>query len=179
MEKNKITVLCEGSSDASFIRRFLTERGYDRRQIHVRPFPQAQGSGEQFVREHFPQELVALRQWKNRALIVMLDADTLSVAERERQLNDACAAKKIPAPTAEDATVFVIPKRNSETWFKFLLSEPFSEMEEKFIKQSDNHERAKLAAKILNDLCFRKQKMPSDVPSSLLLTCNSWKRAGV
>jgi hypothetical protein len=174
MKKDKIIVICEGSSDASFIRRFLKKRGYAPRDIDVCPYPSGEGCGEQFVRKNYPEQLRELRRWKNRGLIVMLDADTATISLRKQQLEEACRASNVSARTKSDPVLFVIPVRNSETWYKYLIGESFSELETKAQKKSNNHELAKAAAERLHDFCYREQKIPVPAPASLQETCEEW-----
>lgn len=169
-----ITVICEGSSDEAFIRRFLAKRGFDARRVNVYR-REGSGSGEQFVREKYPGVLKELRRWKNRGLIVMSDADTKSTEERKRELNAACDAVGVPARKPGEPVLLAIPKRNSETWYKHLHGTAASECEGKEFKKSDNHDFARAAADRLNEWCFERQRLPAPVLPSLREACEEWR----
>jgi len=82
--------------------------------------PAGAGSGEQWVRERFAVEVEAFRGRRahaGTALIVVIDADAISVQERLAQLDrklDEAQADRI-RPDAEQVARLV-PKRNVETW---------------------------------------------------------------
>jgi hypothetical protein len=84
------------------------------------PYPAGAGSGEQWVRERFPVEVEVCRRRRahaETALIVLIDADELSVQERLAQLDrnlDEAQADRV-RPDAEQIARLV-PKRNIETW---------------------------------------------------------------
>ena len=170
-----ITVLCEGSSDAAFIRRFLAKRGFDAKKVTVCEYPAGEGCGEKFVCTRYPQELKELRRWKNRGLIVMSDADTKSTADRKRELNAACDAAGVPARKPGEPVLLAIPKRNSETWYKHLHGAAASECEGKEFKKSDNHDFARAAADRLDAWCFERQRLPAPTLPSLLDVCEEWR----
>ncbi len=71
-----IVLLCEDSQTNSFVRRFLRRRGFDHRDITTLPLPGGSGSGEQWVRERYPDQLRAIRGKQAAYLIVVTDADT-------------------------------------------------------------------------------------------------------
>jgi len=58
----RIVLLCEDEQIACFIRPFLKNRGWTAHDIREEIAPSGQGSGEQWVRERYPQELLATRQ---------------------------------------------------------------------------------------------------------------------
>jgi len=117
-------VLCEGLQDWVFVRRTLMTLGYDARRIRVLPYPHdGQGAGEQHVREQYAREVRSHRSRAARmktALVVHTDADTKAVQERyeslERQLDGAGLAPR----DAHETIAVLIPKRNTETWIRFL-----------------------------------------------------------
>ena len=67
-----------------FLRRFLRRRfgRQFRRQVASVPFAAGRGSGEQRVREQFPDQLELIRGRRGAALIVVIDADTESAEVR-------------------------------------------------------------------------------------------------
>ena len=170
-----ITVICEGSSDEAFIRRFLFKRGFASHQIKVCSYPEGKGSGEQFVRARYPKLLQEVRNRQNRGLIVMLDADTKSTADRKRELHAACDAAGVPARKPGEPVLLAIPKRNSETWYKHLHGAAASECEGKEFKKGDNHDFARAAADRLDEWCFERQRLPAPTLPSLLDVCEEWR----
>ena len=88
-----ITLLCEDSQTNAFVRQFLKHRNFGRRDIHTRQLPSGSQSGEQWVRERYPDELQAIRGRQNAYLIVVIDADRNSTADRRAQL-DACVRRE-------------------------------------------------------------------------------------
>ena len=102
MTRPKITVLCE-------------DKQHDR-QIYavLRPKTSA-GAGEQFVRDHYPAYLDAIRK-RSGVLVVMIDSDHYSRAQRLKQMDVACHQKGVLPRTRGDKVALFIPQRNIETW---------------------------------------------------------------
>lgn len=116
-------VLCEGLQDALFVRRVLLRLGIGERDLRIEYSPRGRGSGEQYVREHFPDDLQAhrVRQAKRRAvLIVLTDADTRSLAATRDQLEHAVTNQGLTPRGTEEAVAILIPRRNIETWLTAL-----------------------------------------------------------
>ena len=113
-----VVILAEDIQTECFIRRFLVEQGWDRRQIRPETLPKGQGSGEQWVREKFVNELKAYRSRATRAatrLIVASDADTRTVHEQIQTFRQACVEAKVPFRNNGEHVAFIIPRRNIET----------------------------------------------------------------
>jgi hypothetical protein len=112
-----VVVLAEDRRQQEFIRRFLT-RLYSPRQIRLAPLPSG-GSGEQWVRKHYSIEVKAFRTRAAKAktaLIVAIDADTGTVDTRQRQLAAILDSAEIKPRLIAEPIVYLIPKRNVETW---------------------------------------------------------------
>ena len=171
--KSEIVVICEGSVDATFVRTFLRKRGY-KRNVHFLSYPQGKGCGEQFVRKNYPVELKALRRWKNKGLLVMLDADAGSVENRMRQLDEACDSVGVERRRNQEPVAFIVPKRNVETWLVYLHGGVWGEEED--YKKSVNDDLAKGAARKLHDMCYKDQKLLEPAPDSLKKSCDEWRR---
>lgn len=123
-------VLCEGLQDALFARRVLLRLGIGERDLRIEYSPRGRGSGEQYVREHYPEDLEAhrVRQAKRRAVLVVLtDADTRSVAATLDHLAEAVANQNLAPRCASDAVAILIPRRNIETWLTALEGAPVDE----------------------------------------------------
>lgn len=173
-DKSEIIVLCEGSADAVFVRRFLKLRGYDKRKVRVRPYPAGKGCGEKFVRDNFPTELKEHRQWQSRGLIVLIDGDGKTVAERQKKLDADCLAAGVPVRTAKEAVIIGVPSLNIESWFVYLEGGTWSEVNDYAKRKEDA--LAKASAEKLHEFCYKKQKLPSPPPSSLEAICCEWKQ---
>lgn len=101
-------VVCEDIRHRQFVTGYLERLELDNRNT-VYKLCDA-GSGEQFVRELFPKELVAFRAAlarRSAALVAVIDADLMTVEERMRQF---------PSLNENEPCVLVIPKRHIETW---------------------------------------------------------------
>lgn len=124
----KLVLLCEDRQHEAFACRFFEKIGWHRRAIRVEKSPQGRGSGEQWVRQRFPQELKALRSSHVTALLVaIVDADRSTVTERLRAFEDACSAADVPPRGPQDSATILIPRRNIETWFAYLQGKSVDE----------------------------------------------------
>jgi hypothetical protein len=92
-----IVILVEDMRTENLLRRYLQRLGQDNRNIRVARIPDGRGSGEQFVRERYASEVQALRNVHTKAcLIVSIDADTKTTAERRQQLERALREAEEP-----------------------------------------------------------------------------------
>ena len=126
----RMTVLCEDLQQACFVRRFLMNRGWTRHDIREQIHPSGQGSAEQGVRIRFPNELRAYRSKSNHlqnGLIVVVDADVREVNDRLRNFDAACDQNDIDPKQNAERVLFVVPKRNIETWLAYLRGETVDE----------------------------------------------------
>lgn len=115
----EIIVLAEDLRQGNFVRHYLMRCGHHHRRIVLRLAPHGQGSGEQYVRRQYPIEVAYYRnrsRARKAALATVLDADTGSVEEHERELSAALAAADEAKPKDGEAICVLIPKRNIETW---------------------------------------------------------------
>jgi hypothetical protein len=80
--------------------------------------PSGQGSAEAWVRKTFAKEVSAFRsRHAQTKLIVVIDADTGSVQDRLRQLDQTLRENgKEPVDATTEQIARLIPKRNIETW---------------------------------------------------------------
>ena len=173
--KSEVIVLCEDSAQNSFIRQFLKQRGFSHRQIRSLPLAgRTGGAGEKLVRDQYPGELQSMRRWQNKALIVMLDADTGTVQHRKDQLDRACDEKGVARRTAGEPVVVAVPKRNVETWFVYLTGSAWDEQSDEWKRKRDD--LARPAADGLHDMCYRQQSLTDPAPPSLQDACAEWQR---
>jgi hypothetical protein len=123
----KITILCEDLQQACFVRRFLMNRGWTRHDLYESIAPAGSGSGEQWVRERLPREMKAYRSKCNHlrnGLVAVIDADSLEVVDRVRGFETACDQQGVASKQSDERVLYVIPKRNIETWLAYLRGAP-------------------------------------------------------
>ena len=179
-----MVLLCEDLQTDMFLRRFLRRRfgrrfrrrfgRRFRRQIDSVPFAAGSGSGEQRVREQFPDQLELIRGRRGAALIVVIDADTESAEVRRTQLQRQCAVRGIEALRASDPVLVVVPRRSIETWFHYLSGHEFDETTRyRHIRREADCEPL---ADRLYDMCHKQQKLAEPAPASLVEACREYPR---
>ena len=86
----QVVLLCEDQQQKVFFYRMLKRLGYTRDTLYIRPTPQGKQSAEQYVREHFPEEVDGHRRHTvSCCLVVGIDADSCTVQQRYTQLDNA------------------------------------------------------------------------------------------
>lgn len=178
-QPSQVIVLCEDAQTECFIRKFLCQRlrWCNRRNIRSEVLPKGVGSGEQWVRKGFLKELKAYRSRMARArtcLIVAIDADTMTVAQRLRQFEQACMEEGIPFRSDAEEIAFMIQKRNIETWFAYLREEMGVDEDETYTRYDNEGDCHADAAK-LAEMCARQQLAPLP-PPSLQYACEEFSR---
>jgi hypothetical protein len=188
----KITLLCEDTQHAVFVRYFLVERGFNKRDIYTVPLPVGQsGSKEQFVRETYLSEVRKYRQAinikKNNqkenskrmtsiALVVMTDADNLSVQQRINQLSSVLKENDLPDRQREEAIAVFIPKRNIETWIAHLRGENVNEEDNKTYNKLPKESDCKPQVEDLADRCQQQELLETNILPSLKIACQEFQR---
>jgi len=113
-------VLCEDESHWLFVYRWLLERGVHRGEIRRIDLPAGRRAGTQHVLSSYSGEVREYRRRANnvqsRRLIVVIDADTSTVAARSAALDAELVKAGLPARGATERICFLIPRRNLETW---------------------------------------------------------------
>lgn len=176
-KSSQVIILCEDTQQECFVRRFLKiASGIEGKMLRVVKNPSGKGSGEQFVREHFPIELKAFRLRAAKAktdLIVVIDADTSTISQRKQKLNTACSEKNINERQKNERVSFIIPKRNIETWIHHLEGKVTNEKSaySKLPIESDCQTAVDHLYKICSDGTGQ-----ADLPDSLLDACLEYKR---
>lgn len=125
----QIVILCEDRQTAAFARRFAEAKGWEKRQIEVILSPKGRGSGEQWVRERYANEVRKLRAapYVARGLVVVMDEDTQSTEPRDVQLTNALKKQGVTIRSANEPILHIIPCRNIETWLAYLGGETVDE----------------------------------------------------
>ena len=179
--KASVIVLAEDVQMRSFIRRFLKGLNFDTtNKYRDADFPPGQGSGEQRVRELLLRELVAYRGRVAKGykgfhlLIVLTDADQLTVRERRRQLEEEIKTAGVGPLRPDEDVAILIPRRNIETWIYFLNSKAVDETSSyrKLMKPSD----CKEAVSRLVELYRSDRPLPDDLPDSLRVGIEELRR---
>ena len=128
---SQVIVLVEDNRHQQLILRYLRRVGLELHAMRFVPSPSGAGSGEQWVREQFAQEVAAYRSRRAHAetkLIVVIDADTHNFQERLAQLDRTLQDAGVPGFDANtDQIARLIPKRNVETWILCLNEEQVEE----------------------------------------------------
>lgn len=168
-------LLCEDQQIAAFTRRFLKKRGVKPHQLRECIAPSGAGSAEQWVRERYPWELKAIRKRTGIMLVVGTDADTLTVEQRIKTLDEACKKQGIAERKPDEPILMVVPKRSIETWLAYLREEtPVDEITQypRYAQESDCRKQVER----LDEGC-RKANLPVAMPSSLETACKTWNLA--
>lgn len=172
----ELVILCEDQQQAVFARHYFIERGFHPRKIRVRISPRGEGSGEQYVREQYPQEMRAYRRrsaYLSTILVVVIDADTVSVQARLQQLDQALTATSQEKRQASERVAVFVPKRNIETWIHFVRGTAVDE-ETVYAKLTYPGECKHDVIKLARDIC--PAGLPPDAPPSLQTACEELQR---
>ena len=114
---SQVILLVEDSRHQQFIFRYLRTVGLEPRVIRVFKSPSGSGSAEQWVRERFAIEVEECRARRAKTkLIVVIDADTHTVPQRLRQLDQALHEAGVASIRDTEEIARLVPKRNVETW---------------------------------------------------------------
>ena len=171
-----VVILSEDTQTECFIRRFPRKRSYDSRQIRTETLPKGGGSGEQWVRQKFINELKAYRSRSSRAatcLIVASDADDKTVEDRIQTFRDMCAETGMAFRNEGEHVAFIIPRRNIETWLAYLRGEAVNEAQSYRKYRFEGECRDQVLR--LDEMC-RQQKFAPELPPSLASACVEFKR---
>ena len=127
---SQIVVLVEDQRQQRFVRKYLARKGIQGNAIRQIALPAGKGSGEQYVREKYADEVEEFRKRNTKAitwLVVAIDADIIDVAVRARHLARELTDRELSPREQHEAIVHLIPKRNIETWILCLTGETVDE----------------------------------------------------
>ena len=170
----RITILCEDTQQAAFARRFLEFYGVHRRELRSLVCPPGSEAASKWVVDTFPKELSEYRRRRNSqqlALIIMIDADSETAARRQAWLEQACGDAKVPGRAPDETVLYLVPRRNIETWFAFLRGEAVNEIDP--YPRYDLESECQADAKRLDQVC-RAGTLPGNTPESLRLACEEY-----
>lgn len=120
----RLTILCEDVEHQRFAYHVFLNLRFSRHELRFEVAPSGRGAADQWVRKRYSHEVKAYRrrfQSQRVGLVVLIDADRLSVDERHRQLDDALTDAGMPCRDTSDVIVIFVPKRHIETWIAYLL----------------------------------------------------------
>lgn len=152
-------VLAEDTQHQNFVYHWLRERGVIRGKITKLSLPTGRGAGEQYVRRHYGDEVKRFRKRAGHlalGLVVVADADTGSVETRVRELNDQVQRR------ADERILLMIPRRNIETWIRYLCGAPVDEATDYKTRDPDADACRAAAVKLAVT-----REAPEDAPDSL------------
>lgn len=151
-------VLGEDRQHQNFVYHWLRGRGVPRAKIRLLPLSAGRGAGEQHVRQQYASQVEDLRRrnYLAAALVVVLDADVETVEAHHLEL-----AARI-ARTPDDRVALAIPRRNIETWIRYLTAPPVDE-ETDYKRRERDAEACRRAGLALANL----RAPPADAPDSL------------
>lgn len=169
-----VVILCEDRQQEVFARHFLQKRGFSG-PFRVEVCPKGEQSGEQYVRERYPNEVKAYRSKRNHLsiyLVVLIDADNKTVDERLQQLDSALEDDSQPRRQEDENIAVFVPKRNIETWIHYLKGETVDEETAypKLPKESD------CKPSVENLLTQCPHGLDEDAPPSLHTACGELQR---
>lgn len=167
---SQVILLVEDTQHERFICRYLRRVGLKNRAMRIRKSPAGKGSAEQWVREQYASEVSACqRRQAETSLIVVIDADTYTVEQRMRQLDQVLQKAGIHLQSSSDRIARLIPKRNLETWILCLNNVPVNEDEDYSKSYSDWTELISKAAVALYQCTRPTASLPSSCVDSLRL----------
>ncbi len=150
-----------------FIRKYLTKRGFNHRQIRDLPCPVGETAGITFVLSNYAKQVHNLRAaTASKGLIVAIDADEETVVKRKEQLDEKLKAAG-EAARGEEPIAIVVPRRNIETWIWFLDGNKVDESTDyKRTSVRDNYDMAD-AKRAFADFVVSGRSPFEDCPPSL------------
>jgi hypothetical protein len=112
-----VMAVLEDDHHRRLIYRYLIECGLKTHEVRIERSPSGEGSAENWLRSRFVREVRVCRtRHAQTALIVMIDADTISSHARLIQLARALSDVDEQPIAADERVARLVPKRNVETW---------------------------------------------------------------
>lgn len=178
---SETVLLCEDDMQARLVRAFMKVSGVQTRTLRERIASELeQGGNCRTVLNRFPEELRACRkrhQAKAKThLIVMIDADDLSVDDRRRELLDELNKLDMASLNEHDSVSLLIPKRNVETWIRALNDE--ESLEDENYKRSKPPDKSvvRAAARRLHEWVKPDANVGENCVPSLTLSLPEWRK---
>ncbi len=162
--------------------RYLIGCGVKQREIRIERSPSGKGSAENWVRRRFVKETNAYRDRQARArtaLIVMIDADSLTVQHRLNQLDQALRDNGKEAVRESEQIARLIPKRNIETWVLCLNVQTVDEETDYKAAKDDWGQLIRPAAETLYRWTWLEAELPTICIGSLDRGVRELRRIGI
>jgi hypothetical protein len=181
---SQFVVLCEDEMHERLTKAYMRKCGLRAQEPFVRSLVGSKmqaGGNVGWVLNEFPRQLHACRQRSKKAktlLIVVVDADELTVEDRQRQLSQRVHAQGHDPFGSNEPAVLLIPKRHIETWIRALLGETVTEDQDCKMTRPPAKLEVRVAAGTLWDWSRAGASLgPTCVPS-LAASLPSWRRIG-
>ena len=165
----EVIILCEDIDQERFIREYLICRGLDDRKIKNFGNPKGRkiNNNNALIVKHYPDLIKSYRSrnYRNIAVVVMIDADEDSLDDKMRCLNialDETAGNLNQEPRLPNEKIAIfVPARNIETWFYYINSglegqecDEITDYKDNTMSSKERIELAKRAARILaKEIC--------------------------
>lgn len=176
----KIIVLAEDQEHQNLVRRYLHRCGHEYRSFDFIALPGNRGSGSQYVREHFPEQVAKCRETLGRRasclLIVVTDADNLTTNAREQTLHQEVIQAGHGAIATAEPIVILIPKWQVETWIKCLLGQVVLESDRNTDRPPVTAEQIITASGTLHDWTRPNAQVGQTCVDSLRTALPRWMR---
>jgi hypothetical protein len=106
-----------------------------------------------------------------KALVVLTDADAMTVAARIATLEQALRAANLPPRGSTEAIALFVPRRNIETWLAYLAGDNVDE--EREYPRLDRERECSAGVRELNRMCDQRQ-LRQPAPESLRHACQEY-----
>jgi hypothetical protein len=171
-------VVLEDAHHEMLVRRYLVKRGLNRYAIRIERSPSGEGNAEGWVRKTFVKEVNVYRgRHAKTALIVVIDADTHTVQDRWRQLDQALEdGGKQRVDVEHEQIARLVPKRNVETWILCLNGQAVDEETDYKRTRDDWNELIPQASETLSEWTRPKADLPNHCIGSLRSGVEELKR---
>jgi hypothetical protein len=132
MATKSTIVLCEDETHWLFVYRWLLAKGAKPNEIVLVPLPAGRGAGFQHVLGKYAREIGEYRRKahhvQSRRLIVVLDGDASTAAQRVAELGAKLDEAGIAPRDVGERVCLLVPCRNGETWIHFFHGHPVDEV---------------------------------------------------
>lgn len=177
-----VIVLAEDQEHQNLVRRYLLCANLSYGNLRQLSSPAGRGSGSQYVREQFPNQVKECRGVLGRKttclLIVITDADNLTTAGREQTLQHSLTQVGLAAIIQNEPIVVLIPKWQVETWIKCLLGQTVSEGDDNTHRPPVTPDEIRRAARTIFDWSRQNAAVGATCVASLSAALPRWRRIG-
>jgi hypothetical protein len=171
-------LLCEDDPQERLVRSYLKRCGLTTEPPYLVPrnaSREVHGGNVGWVLREFPKEFEACRRrhatHANTLLIVVVDADHLTVVERRGQLHQATEV------SVTDPVVVLIPKRHIETWIRAAIGQTVNETDS-YKRPEPKKSEIRRAAEQIHGWAREDPKPGPSCVDSLLASLPEWRKLG-